>query len=114
MGVLGICRMVRPSGAARLTYSTAMRPPAPTLLSTSTLGAYLPRSFSASGRATKSPMPPAGKPEMMKALPADWARAGRPRDEARALATLRCKRERRFMVMVLSPKVPVLSVWSRR
>jgi hypothetical protein len=58
---LGDSTSVWPSGAARLTSPSAMRPAAPGLLSTMTFCPSEPRIFSASSRAMTSAEPPGGK-----------------------------------------------------
>jgi hypothetical protein len=87
---------MEPSPAASLTAVTAMRPAAPTRFSTITLPASLPRHSSAVWRAVASAVPPAGKPQMMRASGGVCARV----DEGATKMTLAAPiSPRRVMVM---------------
>ena len=73
----GVSSSVLPSGAAFLTVSHAMRPPAPGLFSTTAvfLVKALPRRCSPTRRLVASAVPPAGKPLTILTCSSPWARA---------------------------------------
>ena len=100
----GVISKLLPSLAARLSSSTARRPPAPGLFSTSVTFAKLPRSLSATRRATTSTVPPAGKPVRMRVVSSicAWVIQGQPASEP-VTAAIRCLR----FIMALSPWVGV-------
>src|SRR4051812_5437423 len=101
----GVSSSVDPSGLAALTVSTAMRPAAPVLFSTTAafLLKAVPPMRSATRRLVLSAVPPAGKPLMILTCSNDCACASCGSEPAAPMAASDWRKWRRLLLIVWSP-----------